>query len=181
MINTNNNTLLSQREIDTLIRFLTNHTERLQDSVLSQDSIDKLITLLQNGNVNINMSTLSGSSDDLIAAAATDDLSGYSLSCVTDKASGFVSLIAKKAGTENIEITPSALSTLKLTSDGSVWGYFIEPVIFDKIAAMFHAGYSKEEYDNVCRIFAAGRYGDKNAKIPAFYLPSTEALSANML
>ena len=41
-----NKALLSQAEIDTLIRFLTSHNESVEDSILSQESIDKVIKLL---------------------------------------------------------------------------------------------------------------------------------------
>lgn len=175
--NINNNTLLSQSEIDTLIRFLTGHEQKIQDTVLSQDSIDKLISLLQkNGNTNIDLFNISTGVESFPA----EDLSGHELNFTIDDATGFITIIAYKDGAEFI-ITPLSLNSLKIMNDDSQWGICIEPVIFDKIATIFKLRYTKATYDSVCELFSCRHYGKADAVIPAIYLPPADSISNNMI
>ncbi|MBE5947591.1 MAG: hypothetical protein E7261_01035 [Lachnospiraceae bacterium] len=173
----NNNTLLSQGEIDTLIRFLTNHEQKIQDSVLSQDSIDKLVSLLQkNGDTNLDLFNISSEVTPLPA----EDLSGHSLSFTIDDTTGFITIIAHNDGAELI-ITPLSVNSLKVMNDDSKWGICIEPVIFDKIATIFKLKYTKTTYDKICTLFSTKRYGKADMIIPALYLPTADSIANNML
>lgn len=173
----NNNTLLSQNEIDTLIRFLTGHEQKIQDTVLSQDSIDKLVSLLQkNGNTNMDLFNISSEVEPLPA----EDLSGHNLHFTIDDATGFVTIIAYNDGAELI-ITPLSLNSLKITDDDSKWGICIEPVIFDKIATIFKLKYTKATYDSICELFSTKHYGKADAVVPAIYLPTADSIANNMI
>lgn len=173
----NNNTLLSQGEIDTLIRFLTNHDQKIQDSVLSQDSIDKLVSLLQkNGDTNMDLFNMSSEVTPLPA----EDLSGHSLSFTINETTGFLTIIAHNDGAELI-ITPLSVNSLKVMNDDSEWGVCIEPVIFDKIASIFKVKYTKATYDAVCELFCTKRYGNADAVIPTIYLPTADSIANNMI
>ena len=173
----NNNTLLSQGEIDTLIRFLTNHDQKIQDAVLSQDSIDKLVSLLQkNGDTNMDLFNMSSEVTPLPA----EDLSGHSLTFTVDDATGFIKIVAHNDGAELI-ITPLSVSSLKVTNDDSEWGICIEPVIFDKIASIFKVKYTKATYDAICELFSTKRYGKPDAVIPTIYLPTADSIANNMI
>ncbi len=173
----NNNTLLSQGEIDTLIRFLTSHDQKIQDSVLSQDSIDKLVSLLQKkGDTNMDLFNMSSEVTPLPA----EDLSGHSLNFTINDTTGFITIIANNDGAELI-ITPLSLNSLKITNDDSEWGIFIEPVIFDKIATTFKLKYTKATYDAICDLFSTKRYGKADAAIPSIYLPTADSIANNMI
>ncbi|MBQ9764795.1 MAG: hypothetical protein IJW18_01195 [Lachnospiraceae bacterium] len=176
---TNNNTLLSQNEIDTLIKFLTHH-EKIQDTVLSQDSIDKLVNLLQNnGDVTAEIFELTDFNSNALESSAIN-LAGYTLHFTVNKSTQFVVITAESKNGESKKITPIGFSDGDSADDDSEWGYCIEPVVFDKIAATFNLKYSDEEYENVCRTFAMKRYGNEYALIPSIYLPTPEALAKHM-
>ena len=177
---TNNNTLLTQKEIDTLISFLTNHDQKvIQDAVLSQDSIDKIVSLLQkNGDANLNLFNSNASPELTILPA--EDLTGHTLDFVIDDSNDYITLFAYNDDSKLI-VTPMALSSLKIIEDDSVWGYCIEPVIFDKIATIFKLKYTKETYDAICELFSIKRYGKSNMDIPAIYLPTADSIANNMI
>ena len=173
----NNNTILTQVEIDNLIRFLTNHEQKIQDTVLSQDSIDKLVSLLQN-NGDANMDLFNMSSE--VAPLPAEDLSGHSLRFTINEATGFITIIAHNDGAELV-ITPLSVNSLKVMNDDSEWGVCIEPVIFDKIASIFKVKYTKATYDAICELFCTKRYGKADAVIPTIYLPTADSIANNMI
>lgn len=176
---TNNNTLLSQKEIDTLIRFLTSHDQPVQGTVLSQDSIDKLVSLLQNnGTSNVDLFCTGHPSD--LSSITPENLSDYTLDFTIDEESSYISIIAENEES-SINITPLALSILKITKDNSEWGFYIEPVIFDRIASIFSLKYTKATYDKICELFSLKHYGKPDAVIPHIYLPSANSISNNMI
>jgi len=174
---TNNNTLLSQKEIDALISFLTQHN-KVQDTVLSQESIDKLVSLLQgNGEIDANIFELS---DYDTFKSASVNLSDYSLVCNIDEETQYIKITAKNANGNSVKITPAGLEYSKFAKDTSEWGYCIEPAVFDRLASVYKMKYSAEDYETICRIFALKRYGNENAVIPRLYLPTPEALAKNI-
>jgi len=175
----NNNTLLSQKEIDTLVQFLTKHNNNLQEVVLSQDSIDKLISLLQNkGDLGSDIFELSDFSNDVLDAGSS--LAGYMLHCTIDEATQYINIFARNSHGTTVRITPAGLADDENVNGATEWGYCIEPAVFDKIATSFKLKYSCEEYENVCRTFAMKRYGNEYAIIPTLYLPTQQSLAANM-
>lgn len=172
----NNNTLLSQKEIDTLVQFLTKQNNNIQEVVLSQDSIDKLVSLLQNkGELSSDIFELS---HDMLESVSS--LEGYLLYCTIDENTKYINIFAKNSTGTTVRITPAGLAKDDNVNGGTEWGYCIEPAVFDKIATSFNLKYSCEEYENVCRNFAIHRYGNEFAIIPTLYLPTQQSLATNM-
>lgn len=172
----NNNTLLSQKEIDTLVQFLTKQNNNIQEVVLSQDSIDKLVSLLQNkGELGSDIFELS---HDMLESVSS--LEGYLLYSAVDENTKYINIFAKNSHGTTVRITPAGLADGENVNGGTEWGYCIEPAVFDKIATSFKLKYSCDEYENVCRTFAMKRYGNEYAIIPTLYLPTQQSLAANM-
>lgn len=173
----NNNTLLSQKEIDTLVQFLTRQNNNIQEVVLSQDSIDKLIALLRNtGELNPDVFELS---HDMLESVSS--LEGYLLYCNIDSNTKFITIYARNSTGTTVKITPAGLTAGENVNGGTEWGYCIEPAVFDKIATSFKLKYTSTEYENVCRNFSMHRYGNEFAIIPTLYLPTQQSLAANMI
>ena len=88
-----NKALLSQAEIDTLIRFLTSHNESVEDSILSQESIDKVIKLLNEKDIHTGkykFTTASKKSADDLFVLIDVDLKGYILDATVDENTHFI-------------------------------------------------------------------------------------------
>lgn len=180
-----NKALLSQAEIDTLIRFLTSHNESVEDSILSQESIDKVIKLLNEKDIRTGKYKFAISSkksaDDL--SVLTDvDLKGYILDAMVDENTHFIKLNAyNEKINKRVPITPATVQYLHLVEDNSSWGFCIEPILFNNIARIFHIQYYQKTYDFICQTFAQNHFGDKNATIPYIYLPNSENLIDTMI
>lgn len=177
-----NKALLSQSEIDTLIRFLTSHNENVEDTILTQESIDKVIKILKEKDVRTITYKFTTSYkktvDDMLLPVLIDvDLTGYLLDAHVDEDTHMIKLSAYNEKTDKrVPITPAAIEYLHLIDDDSKWGFCIEPILFNSIAEVFHIQYHQDTYDLVCRTFAQNRFGDKDASIPYIYLPTSESL-----
>ncbi len=180
-----NKALLSQAEIDTLIRFLTSHNESVEDSILSQESIDKVIKLLNEKDIHTGkykFTTASKKSADDLFVLIDVDLKGYILDSTVDENTHFIKLSAyNEKINKRVPITPTAVQYLHLVEDTSSWGFCIEPILFNNIARIFHIQYYQKTYDFICHTFAQHHFGDKNVPIPYIYLPNSENLIDTMI
>ena len=180
-----NKALLSQAEIDTLIRFLTSHNESVEDSILSQESIDKVIKLLNEKDIHTGkykFTTASKKSADDLFVLIDVDLKGYILDATVDENTHFIKLSAyNEKINKRVPITPTAVQYLHLVEDTSSWGFCIEPILFNNIARIFHIQYYQKTYDFICHTFAQHHFGDKNVPIPYIYLPNSENLIDTMI
>lgn len=180
-----NKALLSQAEIDTLIRFLTSHNESVEDSILSQEIIDKVIKLLNEKDIHTGkykFTTASKKSADDLFVLIDVDLKGYILDATVDENTHFIKLSAyNEKINKRVPITPTAVQYLHLVEDTSSWGFCIEPILFNNIARIFHIQYYQKTYDFICHTFAQHHFGDKNVPIPYIYLPNSENLIDTMI
>lgn len=180
---TESKALLTQKEIDALIKFLRENNHTIQNTTLTQNSIDKLVKFFQSpGDLSIRFKfdCSSGSKSDeeiLKALIQPDDISSYELIYRQEGDSNYIHLYAHHAEkNDSILITPKCLELLKLVEDHSEWGACIEPILFDKAAKIFNLSYTKDTYDQICKLFAKNRYGDENAFIPYIYLPASDSI-----
>lgn len=174
-------TLLSQSEIDTLIAFLTNSEAAPIGTVLDQRSIDKLIDLVKyNNNRGFFIGGQAAETVEEIAVLEPGmDLDvqrkDFELICQKD-ARNFVEVLCvnSKDGTM-YKITPGCLlHNRRVEEDNTEWGLAISPMNFNKIALLFGIRYSSETFRNVCGNFAKVLYGDEDATIPKIYYPPDE-------
>lgn len=183
-----NLTLLTQVEIDTLISFLVDKKQNIQNEVLSQESIDKLIYLIQNNDAyKLRLDAM-----NLVEGFAGKKLlrkSGFyenkeqtgRLVAEISEETGYLELFALNADTEKrIKITPENFSNLNLEENESQWGYVIAPTFFDEIAEAFELKYSKEMLDFVCAAYAEKNYGDRQMQIPSAFLPESKNILSNL-
>jgi hypothetical protein len=185
----NDRALLSQKEIDILVKFLIEQKQcSTQSSVLTQDSIDKLILLLQNNNVDllkldissINKNSNYGTEDILNNIIPYDATLTYELSFeVIDNK---VHLLATHPETNTIlHVTPKSLELKYIVADESYWGCCIEPNLFDKIATIFHFKYKRKTLDSITKLFIEKMYGTNAIELPIIYNPSTISISQNLI
>lgn len=179
--------LLTQKEIDTLVSFLSNH-DFVSNEVLSQDSVDKLIRLVKHNDINrvllddIGLK-LSDDYDILQELQIRENPSEVcELLCSIDEATQFIILTARNTvtGKEKI-ITPASLDRCELIETASSWGYSITPILFDKIARIFTLKYSRKTYEKIYNIFAEKTFGSSDQKVPVFYCPTSHQLLDNLL
>ncbi len=179
--------LLTQKEIDTLVNFLSNR-EFVSNEVLSQDSIDKLIHLVQHNDVTASILDDMGlkvptQSDILQEIRLRDNSSDIcELCCTIDKTTNYIVLTGKNTVTgKEKPITPSVLDRRELIGIASHWGYCITPILFDKIARIFSLKYSRKTYEFVYQLFAEKNFGNTEQTIPSFYCPTSNQLLDNLL
>lgn len=159
-MNTQNLTLLSQEEIDTLVDFLSSK-KSITGDILSQESIDKLIALIQN----TDKKTVSLINAEHIEAALSPETSNE-LSCKLDDTTKYIMLYTMDKDRHEVPVTPAGVEHPSV-----LWGYAIAPNVFDHIAQTNQLQYSKETFQFICDTFAKVMYGDKDYPIPDFYLP----------
>ncbi len=173
-----NMSLLSQNEVDTLINFVKeNQGAEINGTTLTQDSVDKLITLLENAKKvssdtpKFNKSAVSTGASSFIAAKQDIDADKYELTYKCDT-KGQVMLYACNVDTNStISISPQFVVDNPNLTAPSTWGVCIIPVAFDRIAKELGMNYSDATMDSVKKLFAEKMYGDPNIAIPNIYLP----------
>ncbi|MDK2808065.1 MAG: hypothetical protein PWP24_799 [Clostridiales bacterium] len=181
--------LLNQKEIDTLISFLSEKEAGVTREVLSQDSIDKLIHLISDSDINkIRLDALDSlelkPTYDILKELhiRTEDSELCELQFYVDADTQFVNLTAINTITkQQYTITPATLDRAELINASSSWGYSIAPILFDKVARIFHLKYSRQTYEEVCMLFMDKNFGQKEQRVPSFYSPSTYQLLENLL
>ena len=187
-----NMALLSQNEIDALVKFLL-EKQNIQSGVLDQGSIDRLVNVLQDKAFMQKMgvaeepmqNTTTKTVTQLLLLEGEQDFvvqqTNYELLFERD-ANGMVQVVCQsKINAKRHLITPACLEQSRYTEEESVWGRTISPIIFDTISGMLHIRYSKETFLAVCDCFAEVVYGNKNSEIPAFYMPNSASLMQHML
>lgn len=184
----NNKALLSQMEIDTLVKFLVDQKQGLQSTVLTQESIDKLVHLLSNHDLDLLKFNIA-SKVDSIATETEEVLSNLvkydnsliyemTFTCIDNQ----LKLIAKNYDTNTtLVVTPKSLELMSIVEDDSNWGCCIDPILFNKIATVFHFKYRRETLDSVIKLFADKMYGTCDMKLPNIYLPSALSIAQNLL
>jgi len=175
--------LLTQKEVDTLVEFLNDKRNSINSDVMNQQSIDKLITLIRNDSKHIVLDLFDpfASVDPSLLAALDfriDENDACELCFSVDDTTGFVALSARNTVTGKLlDITPKLINE----NDTEEWGYSISPVFFNRIAKIFNLKYTTETHDNVCNVFAQHTYGSEDHKIAEIYLPTNSALLECML
>lgn len=175
--------LLTQKEVDTLVAFLNNNREAMNSDVMNQNSIDKLINLITNDSDRIILDLFDPFAridQDILEASDfyLDKNDVCELCFSVDDATGFVILTAYNTVTgKTLEITPKLINK----SDTEDWGYFIPPIFFNRVAKVFNMKYTTETHNKVCDTFAKYIYGSEKHKIAEIYLPANTALIECML
>ncbi len=175
-----NMTLLSQKEIDTLIEFLRGEDwrKRSNNEVLNQESIDRLIALIRSSHGRRRLGGLRmvvERSEELKEFYATQD-EDYTDQSVYEMAVGVredgqLELAAcNKASGKQIPIWPEHLLKLSFTGTSSGWGRCLMPRLFYQAADTLGLEYTEETEEAVKRQFAAVMYGDEKAELPDLYL-----------
>lgn len=170
--------LLNQKEIDSLIGFLSEQKDSLNSDVLSQKSIDKLIKLISSDSDRIITDVFDPFAHVDNSVLATlgfrDDVSQLcELRFSVDESNDYIILTAYNTVTDKeLIITPNLINA----NDTKDWGCSISPVFFNRIAKVFSFKYTQQTHDAVCNCFAKHTYGDAGHKIPEIYLPVNEKL-----
>ncbi len=175
--------LLTQKEVDTLVDFLNNNRKAVDSDVMNQNSIDKLITLITKDSDHIILDLFDpfASVDQGLLKASDfyidkNDICELCISVNDD--TGFIALTAHNTVTgKTFNITPKLVNE----NDTEEWGYSISPVFFNRIAKVFNLKYTMETHNKVCDIFAKHTYGSEKHKIAELYLPVNTALIECML
>lgn len=185
----NDSVLLSQKEIDILVKFLLDQKQSgMQNSVLTQDSIDKLIQLLQNNNVDLLELNIAGvnrnsnpeTEDVLDNQVRYDNTITYELSF--EIIDNNIHLLATHPEANTIlHITPKSLELMSIVEDKSYWGCCIDPNLFDKVATVFHFKYRRKTLDAITKLFVEKMYGTGSIELPKIYHPSSLSLSQNLI
>lgn len=170
--------LLTQKEVDTLVAFLNNNRENMNSDVMNQHSIDKLINLITSDSDNIILDLFDplahinhGLKETLDFYIDKNDLCELCIS--VDDATGFIVLTAyNTVNGKALNITPKLINE----NDTEDWGRFVSPLFFNRIAYTFNLKYTTETHNKVCNIFAEHMYGTEKHKISQFYLPANAAL-----
>lgn len=186
-----NMALLSQKEIDTLVEFLTK--ERGVDSgVLDQDSIDKLLSLLKSGTLQKLQfdsklpKTKGGSKAAILVLDGENNLGGQQEFCRLefdiDPETDYIHIYCNNYNNNvKYEMTPTCLEQVRYISDDTAeWGYLIPPLTFDKVASLLQVKYTNTTFNLLCERFAEKMFGDKFYNIPSIYMPPTNDLIQNL-
>ncbi len=186
-MNETNFSLLNQKEIDTLVTFLSQSKDTVNSDVLSQDSIDKLIRLISHDGLS------SVRLDELEAIHVQIDILGdlgiredptqvCELTFQVDPETEFLTLTATNTSTgKTYPISPAALDHLEVFRSSISWGYSMPPILFNKIARIFNCKYSRKTYKNICALYALKNYGSEDLQLPSLYYPTTNQLLASLL
>lgn len=170
--------LLSQQEIDTLVKFLTEKKKGVDSDVMSQNSIDKLLRLIQTDknrlvlNSSITVDSLTTTFlEEIDFRDSTDEV--CELRCSVNPETNFIELSIFNTATEKtLVLIPKMFDE----EDAENWGYSIPPFFFNLLAQSLTLKYTQETLDFVCGVFAKVNYGAEDRKISEMYLPSSTAL-----
>jgi hypothetical protein len=182
-----NMTLLSQTEIDTLVEFLLEKKQDVHNEVLNQDSIDRLIHLIRTTHINnIRTSSKVGEITDqkrlYTALTIRDDLSQVCELTVNVLENGYIDILLLNRTTGNTyKVTPVGAREMTISDDDSQWGRCISPLTFVDIADAYGAKFSEETYQNICSIYANVKFGNTEYSIPDFFLPEEGAVAQALL
>lgn len=182
-----NMTLLSQTEIDTLVEFLLEKKQEVNNEVLNQDSIDRLIHLIRTTHINnirtgSKIASLSEQNRIRTALKIRDDISQVCELTVNVLENGYLDILIVNKDTENTyKVTPYGASVMMISDDDSQWGKCISPLTFVDIADAYGAKFSEETYRKVCSIYASIKFGDVSYKIPDFFLPEEGSIVQTLL
>lgn len=178
-----NLSLLSQKEIDTLVSFLLEKKNSLDSSVLSQSSIDKLIEIIRYDNNRrrqggiTHVPELEGSLADLVTVRQSMEQL-CEIYVGIDDADDFLKITVKNTvDQQEMEITPATVNN----NDEEQWGRCISPSTFAKLARALRVKYTADTYDIVCKRFAECIYGNQEHKIPLLYLPTNDLMIENLM
>lgn len=177
-----NFSLLSQKEVDVLVSFLTKNNG-VDSDVLSQESVDKLVYLLNGhlGSAHLELyDPFVKPLKDVIAERGLrtdgDEICELTFSVKED---GKLQLRAVNKNTgKEMDITPKIFDDKEIVDE---WGCSMSPATFNRLARVLGLKYTADTYDGICKIFAQHNYGDKNAHLPALYYPTNEHLVVTML
>lgn len=186
-----NFTLLSQNEIDTLLDFLVKQKEKFGNEVMDQASIDRLISLLHtDGENEIKFDeVVPETKNDANALLVIGDFGSIAeqqgkcvLDCIRDEKTGYMRIVCRNnENGKEYSITPNCMEQLRyVNGDSSEWGYAVPPLTFDKIAVLLSVKYTKKAFDEVSRSFAKCMYGDEEASIAELYMPTAQQLVKHM-
>jgi len=172
-----NMTLLSQREIDTLVEFLRREKD-VDSDVLNQQNIDKLIRLVHAHQERFYRVSLFALSAEEGWEALRDFYTQWNVD--TSKAKEFelqmkeaeqVELwIVDGSGEPVTPIVPEQLTDLSFQGESHGWGSCIMPAVFVQVAEYFRLNYTEEMMEKVCERYALTMYGNKEAEIPELFL-----------
>ena len=170
-----NMALLSQSEIDALIKFLNdNNNAIIRGDILSQNCINKLIELvksLPSLDRDELLNKTAFNTDICLPFSSKNGKKGYQLTFDTNEY-GQISIFAINENTDDVVvITPAMVSKGDTSNLPLTWGNSISPNTFHRIANLLGLGYSKETISGLKALFAERMYGSADAVIPAFYLP----------
>lgn len=172
--------LLNQKEIDTLIKFLTANKNSMDSAILSQRSIDKLIMLFQTDKerLALNYAMTFGYIDASVLNKydfRTEESEVCELCFSVNDDTQYITLTAHNQTTgKELVLTPKLLNYNE--DDTEDWGRCIPPTFFNHIASALALKYTKETYDVMCSVYAEQTFGDAGHKIPEIYLLDNEAL-----
>lgn len=170
-----NFSLLSQQEIDVLVKFLTDK-QFIESDVLSQVSIDKLVALL-NGDLGHSHQGLYDPSirpikdmmKNLGVRENEDDICELKLDIREDKSLHFFAVNVNTG--KSMDISPKTFDEGETVEE---WGHCMSPLTFNRMAHMLGLKYSAQTYSDICTLFAERNYGDREARLPALYIPTNE-------
>ncbi len=174
--------LLTQQEIDTLVKFLTK--TKIDSDVMNQNSIDKLIHLIRTDKDNLSLSSYlsiepldsSFIEERLHFRDSVDEL--CELHFTTNDEAKTVDLTIHNTKTD----TTYPLTTDIINAhDTAGWGFCLAPSQFIQIAYLLSIKCTQDTYDTVCKTFAKGNYGSEDAKISQLYLPDSRMLVKVMI
>ena len=171
-----NMSLLSQNEIDALIKFLNDNKNNnsIGGDILSQSSINKLIELVKSipsldKNNLLNSAAIKADASSFFANK--NGGTGYELAFKTND-NGQITIFACNAETDDIiTISPAMVSSDNVENLPETWGRCLSPNTFHCIAELLKIKYSDETFNNLKALFAENMYGSAEAVLPAFYLP----------
>ncbi len=182
-----NMTLLSQTEIDTLVDFLMEKKQDVNNQVLNQGSIDRLIHLIRTThlkNVRAGSSIAANIEKNRIKTAMeirTEENQICELT-ILELENGFVDVIIVNQSTGNTyKVTPNGASAMTISNDDSQWGRCVSPYTFVDISDAYDAKFSEETYQRLCSIYAKVKFNDENYKLPDFFLPDEGMIAQQLL
>lgn len=180
--------LLTQKEIDTLISFLTDKKSGINSDVMNQDSIDKLIQLIKGNDLTkIRLDALDSLEihpGDLLKELGireNDDEPCELIFRINDDTKHIELYALNTVTSKEYPILPSTLDRMEYLHGKTTWGFCMAPIFFCNIARIFGLKFSKHTYDAVCELFLDKVYGTNTVKIPSLYCPSSDTLLDNLV
>lgn len=174
-----NFSLLSQEEIDILIKFLKENCDVVESEVLNQESIDKLILMMKGFSKDQHLKSQQEAGDVRAVGTVLNGANVWYLE-FEENATGFMELYATD-GEIREAITPRGYSCACFTQDNSQWGYAISPSLFLEVAKCYGLKFSKEVYQSVCERFALKNFGDTSYNVSDFFLANGKDIISNLL